>query len=110
MSRSIFHTQCHISYQQANDIARRILQESGYHEIERNGENVWKKGTGAMTAMHFIKLDYVPGDFIISGFIQIGIGSVGLDEMDLKGFTGSVPKKSTFKTIQKVRKAILQEE
>ena len=107
MSRSIFHVQTEKSIEEIMPIAKNILIQDGYHEIERNGEIVWKKGTGAMTAMHFIKLDYIPGDLLLSGFVQIGVGSVGLDEMDLTGFTGKIPKKSTFKTIQKIRKAIL---
>lgn len=107
MSRSIFHTQTLKSLDEIMLIIKNILDQEGYHEIERNGEVVWKKGTGAMTAMHFIKFDYVPGDLIISGFVQIGLGSVGLKEMDLTGVTGIIPKKSTFNTIQKIRKAIL---
>lgn len=107
MSRSIFHTQTQKSLDEMMPVIKEILNQDGYHEIERNGEALWKKGTGAMTAMHFIKIDYVPGDLIISGFVQIGLGSVGLNEMDLTGVSGKIPKKSTFQTVQKIRKAIL---
>lgn len=107
MSRSIFHTNTTLLEDDIAAIVTPILIADGYHEIERNGEFVWKKGTGAMTAMHFIKLEYFPGDFVISGWVQIGLGSKGFDDMDLTGFTGAIPKKSTFKTIQKIRKAIM---
>lgn len=107
MSRSIFHTNTTFLEKDAIHIASQILVEDGYHQIETNGETVWKKGTGALTAMHFIKLQYYPNDFVISGWVQIGLGSTGFKDMDLKGFTGSIPKKSTFKTIQKIRKALM---
>ena len=36
-----------------------ILVSKGYHITPyRTGEMVWKKGTGLMTAMHYIKVDY----------------------------------------------------
>ena len=44
----------------ADQTARRILAIDGYHEIDYNGEKVWKKGTGLMTAMHYIKLEFQP--------------------------------------------------
>lgn len=107
MSRSIFHTKTTLLEKEIADIVTALLEKDGYHEIERDGEIVWKKGTGAMTAMHFIKLEYFPGDFVISGWVQAGIGSKGFDDMDLTGFIAAIPKKSTFKTIQKLRKAIM---
>ena len=107
MARSVFHTNTSFSKEKINSIANKILMEDGYQKIDRNGETVWKKGTGALTAMHYIKLEYFPNDFVISGWVQIGIGSAGFDDMDLTGFTGAIPKKSTFKTIQKIRKEIM---
>lgn len=107
MSRSVFHTKTNKTKEEAYQIATGILNSDGYKQIDRNGETVWKKGTGAMTAMHFIKLEYQDGDLIISGWVQIGLGSSGLNDMDLTGFVSALPKKSTFKTIQKIRKAVM---
>lgn len=107
MSKSIFHTNTTLSEEKIYHIAEKILIEDGYKLIDRNGEKVWKKGTGALTAMHYIKLEYFPNDLVISGWVQIGIGSAGFKDMDLTGVTGAIPKKSTFKTIQKIRKEIM---
>lgn len=107
MSRSVFHAPSSLTKQEIFEIAESILKNDGYKQIEREGEIVWKKGTGAMTAMHFIMLDYNNNELLITGWVQIGIGSAGLSDMDLTGFLGSIPKKSTYKTIQKIRKAIM---
>ena len=45
---------------------------------------------------------------MVSGWVQIGIGSVGGKERDLEGITASIPKKSVKKTIEKLRAAIQQ--
>lgn len=106
MSRSIFHAATLLDENEAYLIAESILNQEGYHQIEKNGEVVWKKGTGVLTAMHFIKLEFRQNELIITGWVQIGLGSAGFDDMDLTGILGSLPKKSTFKTIQKIREAI----
>lgn len=107
MSRSVFHTPTSLNKQEIFEIAESILKSDGYKQIERNGEIVWKKGTGAMTAMHFIMLDYHNNELLITGWVQIGLGSAGFKDMELTGFVATIPKKSTFKTIQKIRKAIM---
>ena len=43
----------------------------------KTGEKVWKKGTGLMTAMQFVKVDFGQNEFIMSAWVQAGIGSVG---------------------------------
>lgn len=90
----------------ADQTARRILAIDGYHEIDYNGEKVWKKGTGLMTAMHYIKLEFQDNQLAISGWIQVGIGSVGGKERDLSGFTGVIPKQSVRSTMNKILAAI----
>lgn len=107
MARSIFHVATTLLEDDVYKIATEILVNDGYHQIDRNGETVWKKGTGAMTAMHFIKLEYFPNDLVISGWIQVGLGKAGFDESDLTGIAAVIPKKSTVKTIQKIRKAVM---
>ena len=42
----------------------------------------------------------------ISGWVQIGVGSVGGKERDLKGFVGAIPKKSVLNTIEKIKAAL----
>ena len=80
-----------------------ILVGDGYHETTYNkNEIVWKKGTGMLTAMHFIKLDYQPNMLIVSGWICSGIGGLTFGEKDLSGVYGAVPKRSVQNTIDKL--------
>ena len=68
---------------------------------EKNGEEYWKKGTGLMTAMQFIKLEFSDGALTLSAWVQAGIGSFGGSEMDLSGVTAAIPKKSLMNVIEK---------
>lgn len=108
MARTSFRIDFHQPPQVVDQIARNILIADDYREIDYNREVVWKKGTGLMTAMHYIKLEYQGNTLVVSGWVQIGIGSVGGKEHALEGFTASIPKKSVKKTIEKLRAAIQQ--
>lgn len=88
---------------------RQVLIAEHYKEIDYYREVVWKKGTGMMTAMHYIKVEYPDYQTVrLSGWVQIGIGSVGGKERDLSGITGIIPKKSVQNTMNAVQSAILQ--
>lgn|SRR5699024_6691074 len=87
---------------------RGVLADDGYREIDYNLERVWKMGTGLMTAMHYIKVEYEPDKVRVSGWVQIGVGSVGGKERDLTGVVGAVPKKSVRKTMEKIRAVVEQ--
>lgn len=108
MARTTFRIDFHQPPQVVDQIARNILIADDYREIDYNREVVWKKGTGLMTAMHYIKIEYQGSTLVVSGWVQIGIGSVGGKERDLEGITASIPKKSVKKTIEKLRAAIQQ--
>lgn len=87
---------------------RQILIGDHYREIDYNREVVWKKGTGVMTGMHYIKVEYPNSQTVrLSGWVQIGLGPVGGREHDLEGLTGAIPKKSTKKTMEKIQAAVL---
>ncbi len=88
---------------------RQVLIGAHYREIEYYREMVWKKGTGMMTAMHYIKVEYPDYQTVrLSGWVQIGVGSVGGKERDLSGITGIIPKKSVQGTMNAIQAAILQ--
>lgn len=88
---------------------RQILIAEHYREIPYNTEIVWKKGTGLMTAMHYIKLEYPNYHTVrLSGWVQIGVGSVGGRERDLSGFTGIIPKKSVQNTMNLIQNIVIQ--
>lgn len=103
MSRTMMSTPFNGDVSVAQSIAEQVLREDGYKLISYYNEMVWKKGTGTMTAMHYIRVDYEPGMVNLQGWIQVGMGSVGGDEHDLSGsFVGVVPKRSTLKTMNRI--------
>ena len=107
MARTKIVVQYDCEFEQVQNTINNILSSNGFREITINtGENVWKKGTGLATAMHFIKVEYKTGAIVLSGWIQIGVGSVGGKEQELKGFVGMAPKKSVLKTMKKLQDII----
>lgn len=106
MARTVIDIKMQVGREEADKIVRRILISDDYREINYNREVVWKKGTGMMTAMHYIKVEYENDTAVISGWVQIGVGSVGGKEHDLKGFLGVIPKKSVEKTMDKLVAAL----
>ena len=106
MARTTTNIKLRISREEADKIIRQILISDDYKEINYNREVVWKKGTGMMTAMHFIKVEYDNEKAIISGWVQVGVGSVGGKEHNLNGFALVIPKKSVKKTIDKLITAL----
>ncbi|MBQ3486800.1 MAG: hypothetical protein IJA71_00800 [Clostridia bacterium] len=84
-----------------------ILMSNGYHiHNYSTGEIVWKKGTGLMTAMHYIKVEYYATEIHLYGWVQSGIGDVGLGEMDLSGFVGIIPKQAVSKVLDQIMASV----
>lgn len=61
-----------------------------------------------MTAMHYIKFEFSDNVLCVSGWVQIGVGSIGGKERDLTGFMAVIPKKSVAKTIAKIEAIAIQ--
>lgn len=106
MARTIIKIQYSQPFQTVDETAKNILLSNGYKEIDYNNESVWKKGTGMMTAMQFIKIEYEENVLLVSGWVQVGMGNVGGNEMALTGFTASIPKKSVMKVISKIQDTV----
>ena len=83
-----------------------ILQANGFKEVSYNGETVWKKGTGLLTAMQYIKIEFTDTTLVVSGWVQAGVGSVGGNEMALNGIVAAVPKKSVMKVIEQIKASL----
>lgn len=106
MARTLIEIPFSQDQQTVENLVRNVLMGDKYKEIDYHGETVWKMGTGMMTAMHFIKTEYVGSTLRLYGWVQIGAGSVGGKERDLTGVVGAIPKKSVKKTMEKIRAAI----
>lgn len=106
MSRTTINIKLQVPQEKADKLVRQILISEDYKEINYNREVVWKKGAGLMTAMHYIKVEYEDDIALISGWVQVGVGSVGGKEHDLSGVFAAVPKKSVKKTMRKLEAAM----
>ena len=83
MARTKLELPFRFSFAQEEQTIQRILTANGYHQTRmKNGESVWKKGMGLMK---FVKTDFSNDKVLLSGWVQIGIGSFGGDEMQLTG-------------------------
>lgn len=106
MARTVIEIRSSCPFSEAQRRVEGILTAKGFHPTTlKTGENVWKNGTGLMTAMKFIKPEYAEGLVTLSAWIQAGIGSVGGKEMDLTGVVGAVPKKQLMKVLEELKAA-----
>ena len=106
MARTIINLSFRGTIDNANSTAISILQNNGFKQISYNGESVWKKGTGLMTAMQYVKLEFDVNNLVLSAWVQAGLGSAGGSEMALSGFVAAVPKKSLMKVVEKIKSSI----
>ena len=105
MARTIINLPLRNSVDESYNTTVNILQANGFKEVSYNGETVWKKGTGLLTAMQFIKIDFSSNEFTISAWVQAGLGSVGGNEMDLTGVVAAIPKKQLLNVIEQIKRA-----
>ena len=106
MARTMINIPFQDNFDRVENKTKQILINNGFKEINRNNEIVWKKGTGFLTAMQFIKIEYNVNMVIVSAWVQMGIGNVGAGEMELSGVVAAIPKKQLMKTIQKLQQEI----
>lgn len=75
-----------------------MLQQKGYHLITENNENVWKCGSGIVTAMKYLKIEYVAANTVqVSGWIK----NMGM-ELGLEGVVGALPKEQIMSVIREI--------
>ncbi len=100
MSRSFYQFNVNDTNQALNNITY-ILTHHGFKNKIENNENVWRWGTGFLTAPKYIRID-VPQDhvIVISAWIRpFLIGEVQIDD----SFVGIIPKeemKSVIRVLQ----------
>ena len=108
MSRTIIRVPHNKTENEIKNLVEPFLMQNSFSRLLYNNiEEVWRKGTGMMTAMQYIKLKYEENTLILSAWIQDGVGNViGGKERDLSGITGVIPKKSLKKTIEQIRQLL----
>lgn len=104
MARTTLKVTYSCTFDEAQSKVETLLSSKGFRNIIlKTGENVWKNGTGMMTAMKFIKIEYSQNIIILSAWIQAGLGSVGGSEMDLTGIVGALPKRQLMKVLEEIK-------
>lgn len=106
MPRTTIQVEYDLTHQEANKRIESTLSRKGFKLIDYNGESVWKKGTGVLTAMQYVKIEYFQGGATISAWVQAGLGSVGGSEMDLTGFIAGMPKKMLLTVLEEIQRAL----
>lgn len=103
MARTIITVPYHCRYEDAVNIIGNLLTSKGYKLTNiATGETVWKQGTGLMTGMKFVKVEFTQSEIILSAWVSVGICSATMGEMDLNGFVGVIPKKQVQKVLDEI--------
>ncbi len=93
MSRYIQSFTSALPEQQVNNCVATYLTSEGFELKAENGEYIWKKGVGMLTAPQYIKLSYQNGVYVIEAWLKFAIlPGVYVSEMGLTGFVGCIPK------------------
>lgn len=103
MSRTTISVPLTCSREIAETKITNTLKLRGYKLIDYRGEAVWKKGTGMMTAMQYIKYGFDGNAANLSGWIQAGVGRLGGPEMALSGTVAIIPKKAVLKVLEELQ-------
>ena len=89
MSRSVYQFNVADTNTAYNNMCY-ILSQKGFKNVLEKNENVWKWGTGLMTAVKYIKIE-IPADHVI--LVSAWIRPLLWDEMPLdNSFVGVLPK------------------
>ena len=107
MSRTIRRISFNGDQKETEERIHDFLVQEDYREISYDREIVWKKGTGIMSAMHYIKIEFKKNELVISGWVRIGIGDAAGKEQALSGILGMEPKKAVLKTIKELEEMIV---
>ena len=84
-----------------------ILQREGFTYVKYEGEDVWKKGVGLMTAPQFFKYEYLGDSVGVQAWLKFAIlPGVYAGEMGLKGFWGIAIKKMLQARVNEMEYAI----
>ena len=90
-------------------IVRDFFQKEGFKYMEFKGENVWKKGTGALAAPQFIKLRFKNGQVHLEAWLRaVWLPGVYGKEMDFSGAWGFAVKEMFHGTVNQLIGLLLQ--
>ncbi len=86
----------------ANEIAKYMTTE-GFKSVMHQGQRVWKKGTGWVTAPQYLAITFTPANVTVEAFIKFALlPGVYVGEMGVDGLFGAVPKALLKTRVQQV--------
>lgn len=91
---------------QVHEAVKSVLLQNGYREVTYGDEMVWKKGTGFLTAMQYIKVAYQGHILVVSGWTRVGLGQYGFKEQALDGMVAVIPKTAVKKVMTQIQTII----
>lgn len=106
MARTTIKLPYNGDYDNTNNNITSVLIQNNFKEYNYNGESVWKKGVGLLTAMQYIKIEFSNDSVTLSAWVQAGLGNMGGGEMALNGIVAAAPKKSLMKVIEQIKSNI----
>ncbi len=86
MSRTIMEYQLNKPDDFIQFVANDFLMKEGFQLVNYKGEQVWKRGTGMITAPSYVKFLYGGGKIHIEAWIR------SMGEQDLNGAMAAIPK------------------
>lgn len=102
MARSTFKV-TYTNSEGLQDKLSSFLQQKGYKNITENNERVWKCGSGFLTAMKYIKIEFSENNTLhISAWIRPILGN----EQDLNGLLAALPKKQVMDVVKEIHSLV----
>lgn len=96
--------------EQVQNKIRNVLFKNGFSEnVISTREKVWKKGNGFLLPMQFVKIEYSQNYFMVSSWVQDGIGDIRGSETHLSGLIAIIPKQQLRKVVEEIQWAFYKE-
>ncbi len=90
-----------------SSVTEQYLRGEGFALSVIDGQQVWKKGVGLLTAPQMILVSIVPGSIRIEAWIKFAIlPGVYAGEMGLDGFVGAIPKQALKSRVKELEKRL----
>lgn len=102
MSRTTIKVNCK-NPQQAEETIKSILASNDYNLKEKDGEEYYQNGVGALVAPKFIAYSFNGNELTLEGWVRnFAVGG----ESSLSGFVGAMPKKQCKKVMDNIINSI----
>ena len=103
MSRTVIQLTCD-NPKDSETVIQNILRQYNYELKEKDGEEFYQCGVGALTAPKFIKYTFNGNQLTLEGWVRaFAFGG----ESELKGFMAGVPKRSCRKTLDDIQNNLI---